>query len=124
MKSKNRELVVGRKRNRRHRALETLRLVDRDVRDLVVLQETDGAFSVLLVEPAAMAELDRDRKVQTLPGLEDQLARLVRWEDPFGKLNEDRAELFRLDQRIERVAELLIHGVQQLARQVLAVDAL
>src|SRR5438270_9010108 len=123
MKTEYRQLVIGREHDRRHRALEPLRLVDRDVRNLVVLQEPNRALGVLLVEPAAMAELDRDGKVQALPGLEDQLASLARWEHPLRKLDEDGAELVRLDQRFERVSELLIHRIEQLVRQILAVDA-
>src|SRR5256885_14305738 len=123
MKTENGQLGIGREHDRRHRALESLRLVDRYVRNLVVLQEANCALGILLVEPAAMAELDRDRKVQALPGLEDQLARLARWEHPLRKLDEHGAELVRLDQRFEGVPELLIHRIQQLARQVLAVGA-
>src|SRR5256885_5844933 len=108
MKTENRQLAVGREHDRRHRALEPLRLVDRDVRNLVVLQEANCALGVLLVEPAAMAELDRDRKVQALPGLQDQLARLAPWEHPPRKLDEYGAELVRLDQRLERIAGPLI----------------
>src|SRR2546430_15977533 len=106
MKTENGQRGIGREHDRRHRALESLRLVDRDVRNLVVLQEANCALGVLLVEPAAMSELHRDRKVQALPRLEDQLARLARREHPLRKLDEDGAELVRLDQRLERVAEL------------------
>ena len=124
MESKHRELFVGLDHNRRHRALETLRLIDRDVRDLVVLQELDRSLGVLLVEPAPVPELHRDGQVETLPGLEDELTCLVRRKHPFRELDEDRAQLSCLDQRLERFAELHVHRVEQLGRHVLAIDAL
>src|SRR5205809_2030378 len=124
MEPKNRQLVIRRHDDRWHRALEALRLVDSDVGDLVVLQESHRALGVLLVEPAPMAELDRDRQRQARASLEDQLPRLAGWKHPLRKLDEDRTQLFGFDQRLERASELLVYRVEQLLRHVLAVDAL
>src|SRR5215471_21803638 len=118
MEPEDGELVARRDDHRRDRALEALRLVHRDVWDLVVLQESDGPFRVLLVEPASMPELDRDRKRDPLAGLEDELARLVRGKNPFRELDEDRAHLARVCQRLERLAEVLVDLVEKVGRQI------
>src|SRR5439155_22358723 len=87
-----------------------------------VLQELDRPLGVLLVEPAAVPELDRDRKVETRSSLEDELTRLVRRKDPFRKLDEDRTQLARRDHGVERLAELRVDGVEHLGGQVLVID--
>ena len=124
MESKHRQLIIGREHDRRHRALEPLGFVDRHVRDLVVLQELDRPFRVLLVEPAAVPKFDRDWEIQALPRLEDELACLGGRKDPLWKLDEHGTKLAGFDQRLERTAKLLIDRIEQLTRHVLAIDAL
>src|SRR6266581_8567267 len=98
----DRECVVRDRGDRRHARRKTLRLIDGDIREAVVLEEGERLGPIALAHPRRVAELHR----QAVVGQE--LARvkyfvLVRSRDgePFRVLEQDRAELPRLAERLE-----------------------
>src|SRR6266516_6686077 len=64
----DRECVVRHRGHRRHARRKTLRLVDRDIREAVVLEEGERLRAVALAHPRRVTELHREPIVgQELP---------------------------------------------------------
>ena len=107
----------GHRVDRRDARREALRLVDRDVAQSVVAQEGERLVAVALLHPEAIAELDGEPVVrQQLTRAKDLALVLARDREPVRVLQQDRAELPRFAQRLERDPEARVDLVNDLFR--------
>src|SRR2546428_10367768 len=106
MEADDREPVVRGRGDRWDARRKALGLVDRHVAQAILPQELERLLAVALAHPRRVPELDGEAVVgQEVPRACDLCLVLARDREPVGGLEEDRAQLARLAERLERDPE-------------------
>ena len=89
MEPDHRQVLRGRRRDRRDAGVETLRHVHTDVGEVAFLEEAEGLLDVAFLHPALMTELDRHAEVrEPLDTLCDVRLGFLRDHEPLRELEE------------------------------------
>src|SRR5438445_467189 len=125
MEADDREPVVRDRGDRRAARRKALWLVDRHVAQAILPQELERLLAVALAHPRRVPELDGEAVVgQEVPRACDLRLVLARDREPVGVLEEDRAELAGLAERLESDPEAREELVDRVLGEVLGVHTL